>query len=176
MSTQPAEFARVYIASRLERWFGVRRLRDALLKRGVAVTYDWTVHGSVQHLGEARIAEVAEAEARGVIDADLVVVLLPGGRGTHTELGIAIGAEVPVVLVADEAGFAGADGHICAFYHHPLVTRMGPAGLEAIVAEVLGRLGGPDDDLEDTNLHLQCLGDELVKSLADEPVEGGEDS
>lgn len=120
--------ARVYIASSLENAAAVRELRDELARHDVGLTYDWTAHGSVQSLGEDRIAEVAALEAAGVHNADLVIVLLPGGRGTHTEMGIALGATVPVLLVADPAhGFTGPDGHICAFYLHHGVARA-PAG------------------------------------------------
>lgn len=136
-------WARVYIATRLDAADRVRALRDALLERGVLLTYDWTTHGSVQSEGPARIAEVALAEASGVEDADMVVVLLPGGRGTHVELGIAIGAGVPVVLVGEQAG---ADGHICAFYRHRLVTTVRTdEGLVDRIVDALRDQGGEEE-------------------------------
>jgi nucleoside 2-deoxyribosyltransferase len=88
---------RIYIATSLDNVAQHNKLRDSLDARH-ELTYDWTAHGSVQHLGEDVIRSVAYKEARGVSDADLVVILLPGGRGTHVELGIAIGAEVPVYI------------------------------------------------------------------------------
>lgn len=121
--------AKVYIASRLENAAAVRELRDELAKHDVAVTYDWTEHGSVQGEGAERMREVAHAEAKGVEDADLVIVLLPGGRGTHVELGVAIGAGVDVLLVGDQEQ----GGHDCAFYNHDHVFRV-PHGFAREVA------------------------------------------
>lgn len=90
---------RYYIATALERAADHTLVRDAMAAAGHQITYDWTAHGSVQSEGLDRIREVAEAETRGVLDADLVIVLLPGGRGTHAELGIAIGAGIPGAAV-----------------------------------------------------------------------------
>lgn len=74
------EGTKVYIATRLERANDHRMLAHALRAGGAVITYDWTLHGSVQEEGAARITQVAVAEADGVADADAVVVLLPGNR------------------------------------------------------------------------------------------------
>ena len=86
------------------------------------ITYDWTAHGSVWKDGADRIRKVAQAEMQGVLDADYVVVLLPGGRGTHTELGMALADGKPVILYGTDDDFSGPK--TCAFYHHPLVRRL----------------------------------------------------
>lgn len=123
-----------YIATRLERVEEQKALADALKKLGHQISYDWSAHGSVQNEGVDRIREVAIAETRGVLDAELVIVLLPGGRGTHTELGIALadserqrerrgssfGSEKRIVIIGEDTGV---DGRTCAFYHHPQVDR-----------------------------------------------------
>lgn len=127
---------RYYIASRLEAAERVRDLKRVLDARGWYHTYDWTVHGSVQDAGPEVIREVAEREVRGVLDATVLIVLLPGGRGTHTELGIGIAqaciedCSMPrrwyrIVLLSEspEIDF-GQDGRTCAFYHHPYVERV----------------------------------------------------
>lgn len=108
---------RVYIASRLENIEFVRQVISRLEEVGVGVTYDWTKHGSVQDEGLSRINDVAHFEAWGVRNADACIVLLPGGRGTHVELGIAIGRFVPVLIIAPVEGHLGSDGRTCAFYH-----------------------------------------------------------
>ncbi len=123
-----------YIASRLENAAQVRQLKAILDERGWEHTYDWTVHGSVQSEGVERIAEVAEKELDGVLQADVVIVLLPGGRGAHAELGMAIMAtsltypykqtdERVVIFSPNPAADFGTDSTTCAFYHHPLVER-----------------------------------------------------
>lgn len=110
---------RVYVATKLERAEVARTVIEAFRARGHEVTYDWTTHGSVWREGPDRIREVSRAEVKGVTSADVVIVCLPGGRGTHAELGIAIGFGVPVILVSAEDPMTGPD--TCAFYHHDAI-------------------------------------------------------
>jgi nucleoside 2-deoxyribosyltransferase len=112
-----------YIASKLENHAAVNRLRDRLKALGHEQTYDWTTHGPVYRSGLDRIVHVADAERNGVYQADFVVVLLPGGRGTHVEMGIAIGLEKTVVFISDVAAHHEATAETCAFYHHSFVRR-----------------------------------------------------
>ena len=107
---------KIYIATALERAGDHNLLRDALRREGHELTYDWTTHGSVKGQGVDRVRSVARAEAEGARTADAVVALLPGGRGTHVEIGIAIGANVPVILVGPRELF-GDGAETCAFYH-----------------------------------------------------------
>ena len=116
---------KIYIASRLENYLQVQALRDALVAAGHVITYDWTLHGSVQGQGEARLREVAANELNGVRDADLVVVLLPGGRGTHAELGMANVLGKPVILFSDsDDPFDVCLGATCAFYWNQNVHQL----------------------------------------------------
>lgn len=107
-----------YIATRLENHAAHNVVRDAMAAEGHEITYDWTTHGPVWRDGLMRIREVAHAETQGVLDADLVIVLLPGGRGTHVELGIAIAAGKRVLLHSENGDPFGATPETCAFYHH----------------------------------------------------------
>lgn len=127
---------KIYIATKLANSKNHNKLRDALIAEGHEITYDWTVHCSVKNDGQDRLKQVANAEAEGVTDADLVVVLLPGGRGTHCEIGMAIGAGVPLVL-HDECGeLFESNDKTCAFYWQEDATRVtGP--LEALIEYVL---------------------------------------
>ncbi len=117
-----------YIASGLENWQKVRELKAILDARGWEHTYDWTAHGPVWTEGAKRMREVAAAEIKGVILAEVVIVLLPGGRGTHTELGVAIANVYPqlddrVVIYSEDPSVFEISPKTCAFYHHPLVER-----------------------------------------------------
>jgi nucleoside 2-deoxyribosyltransferase len=114
---------KIYIASKLENFEHVQALRDSLRTLGHVITYDWTVHGPVYRSGLERVREVAEAETLGVLNADLVIVLWPGGRGTHVEFGIALGAGIPIIFVSGDERHHQATTETCAFYHHPRVTR-----------------------------------------------------
>lgn len=129
---------RYYIASGLANVEQVKRVKAKLDAAGWEHTYDWTVHGSVRRDGIGRLAEVAAAEIEGVYMADVVIVLLPGGRGTHTELGAALSMadcyireaeekQEPRIVVYSpdpERDFAGSES-TCAFYYHPCVERFG---------------------------------------------------
>lgn len=117
---------RVYIATALERHADHNALRDALAATGrVKISYDWTHHGSVKETGVERIQEVARAEMRGVLEADATVALLPGGRGTHAEIGLALSTGRPLVLVSrTPEGHFGCTAETCAFYHGPNTTHL----------------------------------------------------
>lgn len=116
---------KAYIATGLGRAADHNLVRDALAKLEVECTYDWTVHGAVFSHGLERLREVAALEAGGVKDADVVVVLLPGGRGTHAELGMAIALGKPVILHSmNPRSDFGAEETTCAFYHHPRCTQL----------------------------------------------------
>jgi nucleoside 2-deoxyribosyltransferase len=112
-----------YIATKLENHAEHNRVRDHLAKLGHEITYDWTPHGPVYRSGLERIREIAELETKGVLDADVVIVLWPSGRGTHVELGMAIAAGKPVIFISSLQAHHEATTETCAFYHHPLVKR-----------------------------------------------------
>lgn len=101
-------------------------MASVLKAAGHTHTYDWTVHGSVQGEGEDRIREVSVNETQGVLDADVVIVLLPGGRGTHSELGIAIASDSikAILICAEDDSLFLHDDRTCAFYWHPRVERV----------------------------------------------------
>lgn len=127
---------KVYIATSLERAAVHNELRDLLAAEDIGVTYDWTVHGSVRDTTPERIAEVAELELDGATTADAGVVLLPGGRGTHTELGMTLAMSKRVFLHHETgAGVFELGRETCAFYWHPLVVRsVGPiSGLARLI-------------------------------------------
>ena len=75
-----------YVASGVANTERVSRAAAVLSALGHARTYDWTTHGSVAAEPSKRKSEVAAAEVSAISEADLVLILLPGGRGTHTEL------------------------------------------------------------------------------------------
>jgi len=111
-----------YIASGLENAALVSRLASVLRFWGWQHTYDWTTCGSVRHGEEAWLTEIAEKEIQGVRDADILIVLLPGHRGTHVELGAALALAKTVFIWAEtDDAF---DERACNFYYSPNVTRV----------------------------------------------------
>ena len=115
-----------YVASGVANTERVSRAAAVLSALGHARTYDWTTHGSVAAEPSKRKSEVAAAEVFAISEADLVLILLPGGRGTHTELGLSLadGRSRRILVWSETAApFDGSDG-FCVFYHHPAVTRL----------------------------------------------------
>lgn len=85
-----------YIASGLQNKENVQYVAAHLKACGLTHTYDWTQNDRSDSFEELKI--IGEAERTGVLEADFLIVLLPGGKGTHTELGIALGHHKRVYL------------------------------------------------------------------------------
>lgn len=113
-----------YIATSLSRAVAHNTVRDTLKKWGHEISYDWTLHGSVKSVSKERLQEVALLELNGVSKADFVVVLLPGGNGTHLELGFAIAKEKKVFLHTEDSLAFELGPQTNAFYHHPDIIRL----------------------------------------------------
>jgi len=112
-----------YIASKLENAARVRELAEILKSWGWKHTYDWTEHGRV--LDREALQSVAAEEMAGIIRANIVIVLLPGERGTHTELGIALAMEKDIVIHSENMlHFCPAEKNTCSFYWLPWVERV----------------------------------------------------
>lgn len=113
-----------YIASGNENARLVSQLSRALTAAGHRQTYDWTQHCASECPSIKSVRAVAERELSGVMEAELVIVVLPGGEGTHIELGAALGTGKPVLLFAREVGELVRDGRTCSHYWHPGITRI----------------------------------------------------
>ena len=113
-----------YIATSLSRAPAHHVVRDALKTLGHEISYDWTWHGSVKSVSKERLREVATLELEGISKTDFVVVLLPGGSGTHLELGFAIAKGKKVFLHSEDPLLFELGPQTNAFYHHPDVTRL----------------------------------------------------
>lgn len=117
---------RFYIATGLENASRAKELSVVLSRNGHELTYDWMAQGDVRMQGKERLAEIAFNEVRAVRDAELVVALLPGGMGTHTEIGVAIASRSNKrILIWSETGeHFNDEDKCCALYFHPAVERI----------------------------------------------------
>ncbi len=113
-----------YIATSLTRARDHNLIRDALKSLKHELSYDWTHHGSVKSVSLERLQEVAILELNGVLESDFVVVLLPGGHGTHLELGFALGSGKKVFLHTEDPSLFELGPQTNAFYHHPNLIRL----------------------------------------------------
>lgn len=85
-----------YVASSFANIEQVRELSDELKLEGFVHTYDWTQNERANSL-EA-LSFIGENEKQAVAGSDFLVVVLPAGKGSHIELGIALGVGKRVYL------------------------------------------------------------------------------
>ncbi|OMF37561.1 group-specific protein [Paenibacillus sp. FSL H8-0548] len=103
-----------YIASSLKNIENVRQVAEKLKARGFQQTYDWTTHSNIDSLSKLR--KIGQEEVTGVLDADVVIVMIPAGKGSHVELGIALGAGKKIYLYSS-TNELNEIGNTCTFYH-----------------------------------------------------------
>lgn len=109
-----------YIASSFKNIELVRYVSENLKNRGYIHTYDWTVNENVTTLEELKI--IGEKEKTAVIEADFVVVILPAGKGSHIELGIAIGNRKNIYLYSPNKEIDNIET-TSTFYHLPEIEK-----------------------------------------------------
>lgn len=116
-----------YLASAISDVERARRLIGELDQHGWTCTFDWTqyeidpVVGSKLTMDER--TDIAQQEINGVVEADVMVLLLPGGRGAHVELGAALASNIPVLLAFQSpADLNGKYAYECIFYRHDAVS------------------------------------------------------
>jgi nucleoside 2-deoxyribosyltransferase len=124
LNIQGGKSMKFYIASKLENYEQVQYLRDRLKEQGWTHTYDWTKHGSVKTVSTELLKEVAEKEFQGVVDADVVIVLTPQGRGTHVELGIALALGKKVFIWHENDKYFKCTDDTSSFYWLSNVNRL----------------------------------------------------
>lgn len=85
-----------YIASSFRNKVNVRFVSKELIKRNYIPTYDWTINKKASTMNELK--KIGQEEKDAVAEADFVIVLLPAGKGSHIEMGIALGQSKKVFL------------------------------------------------------------------------------
>ncbi len=111
---------RFYLATRKDLSAQAAALLEALKAQGWERTLVWSDQNEA---GTDGYAEIALAELAGVREADVLVVLLPGGYGTHVEIGAALALGKPVILHAPDRATLETP-YPCPFHYHPNVKLM----------------------------------------------------
>lgn len=103
-----------YMASSFRNIEDVRFINDQLIKRGHHLTYDWTQSERVETVAE--LNRIGQLELDAVQASDYLILVLPAGKGSHVELGIALTVQIPVFLcMLDSTSWTGSEAST--FYH-----------------------------------------------------------
>ena len=78
-----------YVASSFKNIDTVRYVSNELINKGFIHTYDWTKNERASTMEELK--EIGQQEKEAVMEADFIIVLLPAGKGSHIEFGVALG-------------------------------------------------------------------------------------
>lgn len=107
-----------YVASSLKNKDQVRSVASELKNVGWHHTYDWTQNGRANTLDV--LGRIGKLEKEAIADSDVVLILLPGGNGTHIELGLAIAWGKRIFLYSSDEKVMNL-GTTSTFYHLPEV-------------------------------------------------------
>jgi nucleoside 2-deoxyribosyltransferase len=86
-----------YVGSGMKNWELVNNYAKLLKENGWEQTYDWVKNIS-DDISRNDMIKYASLESQGIIDSDVVIILLPAGRGAHIELGMALALNKEVFL------------------------------------------------------------------------------
>ncbi|MGM9986152.1 MAG: nucleoside 2-deoxyribosyltransferase [Bacillaceae bacterium] len=107
-----------YVASSFRNKKAVRYVCEELKKRGYIHTYDWTKNERANTIQQLK--EIGQLEKEAVMQSDFIVVLLPAGKGSHIELGIAASLNKKIYLYSESEEIYHFDT-TSTFYHLPEV-------------------------------------------------------
>lgn len=127
-----------YLSTGKDRLDQATPLLDALKEHGWKQTFAWS---SQDALNPAGYADIAEAELAGVRSADVLIVLLPGGFGTHVEIGVALALGKPVVIHSPDQKTLNTP-YACVFHYHRLVRLFVSESVD--IVSILASLPKPD--------------------------------
>lgn len=111
-----------YIGSGMKNCELVNNYANLLKDNGWEQTYDWVKNVSYDVCLKDMI-EYATLESQGIVDSDIVIILLPAGRGAHIELGMATALNKRVFLCSStKEGFS--IKNTVAFYELPKIIKL----------------------------------------------------
>lgn len=85
-----------YVASSFKNIDNVRYVSEQLKSKGYIHTYDWTKNARASTYEDLK--QIGQQEKNAIEEADFIVILLPAGKGSHIELGIALGLNKRIIL------------------------------------------------------------------------------
>lgn len=111
-----------YIGSGMKNCELVNHYAKLLIENGYEQTFDWVknINGDVSI---DDMIKYATLESQGIVDADVVIILLPGGRGSHVELGMALALNKKIFLCSVTEEDFNIENTV-AFYELPKITKL----------------------------------------------------
>ncbi len=93
---------RVYIAGSIKNTTRVKDVISLLEYQGCKCVYDWTRcdQEKIKSCPSYR-KQVIDDQLRGINNSEIFVLITPGGRGAHVELGVALSQNKKIILLLD---------------------------------------------------------------------------
>ncbi len=111
-----------YVGSGMKNAKLVDYYQEKLEEAGWEQTYNW-VENINNDINIDEIREYAKLEQEGVMNSDVVVILLPAGRGAHIELGMSIALNNKTFLCSATEDEFSIENTV-AFYELPNVVKL----------------------------------------------------
>lgn len=111
-----------YVGSGMKNWELVNNYAKLLKENGWKQTHDWVKNIS-DDISRDDMIKYASLESQGVADADVVIMLLPGGRGAHIELGMAMALNKKIFLCSTTEEEFSIENTV-AFYELPKIIQL----------------------------------------------------
>jgi len=111
-----------YVGSGMKNCELVNYYAKILKKNGWNQTYNW-VENINADVSIEDMTEYAKLESKGIVDSDVVVILLPAGRGAHIELGMALALNKKIFLCSATKDEFSIENTV-AFYGLPSIVQL----------------------------------------------------
>ncbi len=89
-----------YIGSGLKNYKLVNYYAKILKENGLEETYNW-VKNIKNDITKKNLEKYAKEETQAIVNSDIIIILLPAGRGTHVELGMALALNKKIFLCSE---------------------------------------------------------------------------
>lgn len=115
-------YMKFYIGAGLKSAEIVKNIASRLTQIGWEHTYDWTKDVNEEETTQ-ELTTYAKLEQQAIYDSDIVIIVLPGGRGTHIELGMALALNKKIYLYSAQEETFSIENTVD-FYELPCIHRV----------------------------------------------------
>lgn len=111
-----------YIGSSFKNCDKVNEISEKLENNGWIHTYNWAKN-IIGNETKEDLIEFSKLEKQAIIDSDVIIIILPAGRGTHIELGMALALNKKVFLCSFNKDDFNIENTVN-FYEIPEITKI----------------------------------------------------